>query len=115
MTIKGKIVSFYNEKGTQKVKIYNSSTGKNYRMAVVQIPGHGNAPVRCYDESAQIRDEVEISQLVNAETGEVIKATTGETLFSCRVSTTVDNNLLSNLFGTQASTPASKVESGLPD
>jgi len=106
MSVIGKVVSFYNEKGTTTTKVYESSTGKSYRIAVVQIPGKGAVSCRAYNTDLEVGDQVEISPLANTDSGEVALATTGEMLFSCRLNTTVDNSILNALFAK----PEAKVE-----
>ena len=102
MSVTGKVVSFYFEKGTKEVKNYTTGSGKVYRMGVVWVEKLGiNALVRVYDTNISINSSVEIQPLVNTDSGEQVFAADGQQLFSCLLNTTTDNSKLSALFSSE--------------
>lgn len=104
----GKVISFYKKANSSEVNTYTSgTTGKTYRMAVVAIEGLSSpVQVRAYSDDITIGSSVQIQQLVNQETGEIVTATDGTKLYSCLLNTTTDNSALDALFNVPA-----KVES----
>lgn len=108
MKVIGKVISFYKKAGTSEINVYTSpNSNRSYRMAVVQVEGLASpAQVRAYSDDITIGSSVQIQQLVNQETGEIVTATDGTKLYSCLLNTTTDNSALDALFNVPA-----KVES----